>query len=62
MTPQQTNSAEKMASVKAACHKAPAGPRKDRALKHYQAAEKAHEANQYDAMNRELDAAAKAIG
>ncbi|AUQ57605.1 hypothetical protein [Phaeobacter inhibens] len=61
MTPEQTNAAEKMTSVKAACEKAPSGPRKDRALKHYQAAEKAHETNNYDETNRELDAAAEAI-
>ncbi|MFW8636108.1 hypothetical protein [Cribrihabitans pelagius] len=61
MTPEQTNAAEKMTSVKAACEKAPAGPRKDRALKHYQAAEKAHEANNYAETNKELDAAKKAI-
>ncbi len=50
-----------MTSVKAACDKAPAGPRKDRALEHYQAAEKAHEANNYDETDRELNAAAEEI-
>lgn len=33
--------AEKLKSVKAAWDKAPAGPKKDASLKHYQAAEKA---------------------
>ncbi|RBW63265.1 MULTISPECIES: hypothetical protein [Ruegeria] len=61
MTPEQTNVTEKMTSVKAACDKAPAGPRKDRALEHYQAAEKAHEANNYDETDRELNAAAEEI-
>ena len=42
MTPDQNKTAEKMKSVKAAWDKAPAGPKKDAALKHYQAAEKAH--------------------
>lgn len=61
MTPEQINTAEKMTSVKAACDKATAGPKKDRAVRHYQAAEKAHEACDYAETNRELDAAAKAI-
>ncbi len=49
MTPAETPktgthdaSAERMKTVKAAWDKAPAGPKKDAALKHYQAAEKAH--------------------
>lgn len=47
MTPEtnaSANAAEKMKSVKAAWDKAPAGPKKDAALKHYQAAEKAQTA------------------
>lgn len=34
MTPEQNKTAEKMASVMAAWDKAPAGPKKDAALKH----------------------------
>ena len=44
MTPEQTKTADKMTSVKAAWDKAPSGPKKDAALKHYQAAEKANTA------------------
>jgi hypothetical protein len=44
MTPEQTKTAEKMKSVKATWDKAPAGPKKDAALKHYQAAEKSQTA------------------
>ncbi len=62
----QTNSpsqstAEKMTSVKAAWDQSPAGPKKDAALKHYQAAEKAQAANDDTACVRELDAAAHAL-
>lgn len=61
MTPEQTNVAQKMTSVKAACDKVTAGPKKDRALKHYQAAEKAHQAENYAETHKELDAASEAI-
>jgi hypothetical protein len=57
MTPEQTKTAEKMKSVKAAWDKAPSGPKKDAALKHYQAAEKAHTAKNDAVTNRELDKA-----
>lgn len=58
MTPQETKTAEKMKSVKAAWDKATAGPKKDAALKHYQPAEKAHD----DALtNKELNAASHAL-
>ena len=40
-----TSSAEMMKTVKAECDKAPAGPKKDAALKHYQAAEAALKAH-----------------
>ena len=54
--------AEKMKTVKAAWDKAPSGTKKDEALRHYRAAEKAHKArNDVDA-NRELDAAARTLG
>ncbi len=61
MTPKTNNTAEKMISVKAAWDKAPAGPKKDNALKHYQAAEKAHTANNDAEANKELGAATKAL-
>jgi len=61
MTPEQTKTAEKMTSVKAAWDKAPSGPKKDAALKHYQAAEKAHTAKNDAETNRELDAAKHAL-
>ncbi|MBL3571940.1 hypothetical protein BV509_11270 [Rhodovulum sulfidophilum] len=61
MTPEQTKTAEKMKSVKAAWDKAPAGPKKDAALKHYEAAEKAHTAKNDDETNKELDAAKHAL-
>lgn len=44
-------------SVKAAWGKAPSGPKKDAALKHHEAAEKAHTAKNDAETNRELDAA-----
>jgi hypothetical protein len=54
-------SAEKMKTVKAAWDKAPAGPKKDAALKHYQAAEKAHTAKDEAGCIKELDAATAAL-
>ena len=64
MTPEttkSTNVADKMKAVKAAWDKAPSGPKKDAALKHYQAAEKAHAAkNDADAI-KELDSATRAL-
>ncbi len=53
--------AEKMKSVKAVWDKATAGPKKDAALKHYQAAEKAQTAKNDAECNRELDAAQHAL-
>ena len=61
MTPEQNKTAEKMKSVKAAWDKAPSGPKKDAALKHYQAAEKANTAKNHTETNKELDAATKAL-
>ena len=61
MTPEQTKTAEKMTSVKAAWDKAPEGPKKDAALKHYQAAEKAHTEKNDAETNKELDAAKHAL-
>ncbi|MBR9653505.1 hypothetical protein [Thalassovita aquimarina] len=50
-----------MTSVKAAWDKAPTGPKKDAALKHYQAAEKAHEAENDEEAHNELKAAGRAL-
>lgn len=61
MTPEQNKTAEKMKSVKATWDKAHAGPKKDAALKHYQAAEKANNAKNDAETNKELDAAAHAL-
>ncbi|MFW2544958.1 hypothetical protein ACN2XU_20180 [Primorskyibacter sp. 2E107] len=61
MTPDQTKTAEKMTSVKAAWDKAPSGPKKDAALKHYRAAETAHKAKNDAETNKELDAASHAL-
>jgi len=61
MTPEQTKTADKMKSVKATWDKAPAGPKKDAALKHYQAAETAHTAKNDADTHKSLDAAAHAL-
>ena len=61
MTPEQNKTADKMKSVKAEWDKAPAGPKKDAALKHYEAAEKAHTAKNDADTNKELDAATHAL-
>ena len=61
MTPEQSKTANKMKSVKAAWDKAPTGPKKDTASKHYQAAEKAHTAKNDADTNKELDAATHAL-
>jgi len=50
-----------MKSVKATWDKAPAGPKKDAALKHYQAAEKAHADKNEAETIKSLDAAGKAL-
>ena len=46
---------------KAAWDEAPAGPKKDASLKHYQAAERAMTDKHDRDCNRELDAATKAL-
>ncbi|MEQ9491534.1 MAG: hypothetical protein RIM72_21340 [Alphaproteobacteria bacterium] len=61
MTPDTKKTSEKMISVKAACDKAPVGPKKDAAHKHYQAAEKAHTAKNDADTNKALDAATHAL-
>jgi hypothetical protein len=55
------STADKMKSVKAAWDKAPDGPKKEAALKHYQAAEKAQTSKNESECNRELDAAQHAL-
>ena len=55
------SAAEKMKTVKAAWDKAPSGPKKDAALKHYQAAEKAQTGKNDAECIRELDAAVHAL-
>lgn len=50
-----------MATVKAAWDKAPEGPKKVTALKHYQAAEKAHEAENDEEAHNELKQASRAL-
>ncbi|MCC5989855.1 MAG: hypothetical protein JJT95_19485 [Pararhodobacter sp.] len=60
-TPTLPSTAEKMKSVKAAWDKAQAGPGKDAALRHYQAAERALAARHEGECNRELDAATHAL-
>jgi len=61
MYSEDTKTAEKMKSVKADWDKAPDGPKKDEALKHYRAAEKAHTAKNDAETNKELDAAKHAL-
>lgn len=56
-----TTTADKMKSVKAAWDKAPAGPKKDAALVHYQAAEKAQTAKNDAGTITALDAATHAL-
>ncbi len=61
MTTSFTTTADKMKSVKAAWDKAPAGPKKEKALTHYQAAEKAQTAKNDADCLKELDAATHAL-
>ncbi|QGZ33507.1 hypothetical protein [Stappia indica] len=61
MTPDRNNVTEKMTSVKAAWDKAPAGPKKDAAFKHYKAAETAQTANNHADAMKELDATTRAL-
>ena len=58
----QENQTERhMASVKASWDKAPEGSKKDAALKHYQAAQTAHEAENDEEAHRELKEASRAL-
>ena len=56
-----TTTTDKMKTVKAAWDKAPAGPMKDAALTHYQAAEKAQTAKNDADCIKSLDAATHAL-
>ena len=58
---QEIQTVKHMASVKAAWDKAPEGPKKATALKHYQAAEKAHEAENDEEAHKELKEASRAL-
>lgn len=60
-TPTQATAAAQMKTVKASCDKAPAGTKKEAAMKHYQAAEKAQEQNNPSKATRELEAATLAL-
>lgn len=59
---EDSNTVKHMASVKDAWDKAPEGPNKASALKHYQAAEKAHETDKTEEVHKELKAARSALG
>lgn len=64
MTPdtnQSSKAADLMRTCKAACDKAAAGPKKDAALKHYHAAEKAHAAKNDAECVTECNAATLAL-
>ena len=58
---EENQTVTQMAKVKAAWDKAPSGPKKDAALKHYQAAERAHEAENDEEAYKELTAATSAL-
>ncbi|MBT8457229.1 MAG: hypothetical protein KJO15_14120 [Alphaproteobacteria bacterium] len=58
---QENQTVKHMASVKASWDKAPEGPKKVTALKHYQAAEKAHEAENDEEAHKELKEASRAL-
>ena len=60
-TNNSTSVDDKMKSVKVVWDKAPAGPKKDAALKHYQAAEVARTAKNDANCIKELDAASHAL-
>ena len=58
---EESQTVKHMASVKAAWDKAPEGPKKATALKHYQAAEKALEAENDEEAHKELKEAGRAL-
>ncbi|MBY6069506.1 hypothetical protein KUW17_22400 [Leisingera aquaemixtae] len=61
MTPEARKLAVKLASIRAACERAPAGPQKEAAWKHYKLAEKAHSDENHTEMYRELEAAKQVL-
>ncbi|KXF90125.1 hypothetical protein [Phaeobacter inhibens] len=61
MTPETREMSIKLASVRAACERATAGPRKDTAWKHYRLAELAQSEENDAEMYKELDAAKLAL-
>ncbi len=61
MTPEANEISEKMISVKTACNMAPAGLKKDVALTHYLAAEKAAAEDDEVETLKELEAASLAL-
>lgn len=61
MTLDAHKTAEQLTTVKMAWDNAPAGPKKDAALRHYQAAKKAHMAKNDAEASKELDAAKHAL-
>ncbi len=58
---QENQTVKHMASVKAAWDKAPEGSKKAAALKHFQAAEKAHEADNDEEAHKQLKEASHAL-
>lgn len=58
---EENQTVKHMASIKAAWEKAPEGPKKATALMHYQAAEKAHDAENDEEAHRELKEAGRAL-
>lgn len=60
-TPTNENTAAKMKTVKASCENAPAGAKKEAAMKHYQAAEKAQQQKNPAEATRKLEAATLAL-
>lgn len=58
---QESQAVKHMASVKTAWDNAPEGPKKATALKHYQAAEKALEAENDEEAHEELKQASRAL-
>lgn len=61
MAPDTNKTAKKMKTVKTAWDKAPADTKKDTSLKHFEAAQKSHAANNDADTNKSLDAARNAL-
>lgn len=61
INPSQSAIRGKLKAVKAEWDGAPAGDKKDSSLAHYEAAERAHQDNNDEEANRELDRAVKAL-